>query len=207
MVWRFYNYPSWLLLTKSNMYATVDELLSWMRLVGDDAIPNQDEIIERDQLLEEVIIGSTKTLNACCRRTFTTHNNITRFYYTSEYRQARKIRVDDIRSVTELLVDGVAVTGYRLETQPIQNMGDPVNYIYANGRWPRNAELSITGNYGWSAVPADIHLACMRLSAEYYKRGSNQDDIGVDGTVILRRLAHSGMLRALWKNYQIVAMA
>lgn len=189
-------------------YATEEELVQWMRLVEDVEL-DPEEISARDTTLTLALNSATRTLNELCRRTFTTHDGISRVYYTSRYVRQRRIRVDDIRSVTSITAGDTALENndWILPEPPLQSIGEPVNYIYRETFWPLASKIVVTGNFGWAEVPSDIHLATLRLAAEYYKRDSESDEVGADGITLIRKLAQSPMLRALWKPYQLVAVA
>lgn len=118
--------------------------------------------------------------------------------------------VDDISTTTGLVIktdttgDGTyattwASTDYQLEplNQDIVGSGTTVQpyawwrivaidrYTYPQST--RRHTLQVTAKYGWTAVPDDVELACLIMSAALYERRNSPSGIhGIDGFGVVR---------------------
>ena len=103
------------------------------------------------------------------------------------------VRVPDLRSITTITLDGMALDTYNgyvpieAEEEPVtsiqfyQPFGSTSSTMYGTGA------LSITGRWGWNPVPDDVKTAVMALTMRMYKERKAQwgDTILLpDGSVI-----------------------
>jgi hypothetical protein len=138
-------------------YATAAEVLAFCHL-GDITLP-----LESQTLLERIIQAKSRSIDETCRRVFFGETGAEKVYSGND---RATLTVDDVLSVSSVTVDGEAwVLGTDFKLAPFQRKhGFPYTALVAlEGRiWESEpGGIGIVGNWGWSSVPHEIHLACL----------------------------------------------
>jgi hypothetical protein len=163
-------------------YATVDELQVFV------GIPTADTL--DDAALGSAITAASRAIDSWCSRQFGVLSVAAARYYgwDGRYLEGRAaLRVDDLQTVTSLAVTVAAGTeavfsttltsGTDFDLWPFNAAadGEPWTHLVlrpaAATTWPcRARSVSITGLWGWTAVPAVVKEAVLIQSARWFKR-------------------------------------
>lgn len=163
-------------------YATIGELKEAL-----DKVTSGD-----DTILQLALDGATAFITGQTRRRF---DQVTEAR-TLDGNGERRLVVPDLVSVTALTLApatagtpvALAVSDYYLGPTS-DGSGRPYRWIdlsivgaYA-GWYQGQRTVSITGVWGWPAVPADIRMVCISLAARFWKssQAGFSDTIGMDG--------------------------
>ena len=158
--------------TTAQEYASVEELKKTLNLTGQTYA---------DQDIKTAVQSATEAVNNYCERVFTMGSSETRTYYPISPDYAV---IDDLVTSSPTVVSGsttlVLGTDYRLEPVQLWKGGAPygrvenlsIPGIYGTfgygflGQYP----LSVTGVFGWPAVPSSIKQATTILASRYLQR-------------------------------------
>ena len=157
----------------------------------------------------------------CGRRFYLDADATSVRYYTAE--TIGSVYIDDLSVLTSLLSDSTGdgvyettwtTSDYRLE--PINNPSDSKPYTYICRKplgsqyfpcWVPNG-VKVTGQFGWSTVPAQVKSATMILAGMYMKR-MREAPFGVVGVESLMRIGRSdpqvmGLLQPLMLGHAMI---
>ena len=164
-------------------------------------------------LVEEVIEAVSRQIDAYCQRHFwqTAAATARRFTATDPYTISFG-PFNDLVSASAVTEDGVAVTAYRLEPR---NTAGPETRPYTSirrtsGTWSEStpedlSEVTVTGVWGWPAVPLAVKQACRIQSSRMFKRA--ESPLGVAGFGefgVVRVSTLDPDVKALLEPYKIV---
>ena len=121
--------------------------------------------------------------DACVRRvtgrSFTRRDNVTRLFTLPE--RTRRVPVGDVRSVTLVETRRTPFEDYQTLGQDTWRLGGtrddwPFQEIVRNDGYllPEGLDsLRVTGNWGWSTVPASVEQAALMLASNYLARAQS----------------------------------
>lgn len=154
-------------------YASVEELKKTLNL---------SSTTYADQDIKLALLAASEGINNHCERLFTLGSSQTRKYYpvSTDY-----VRIHDATTVTAVVVNGTTLvqdTDYYLDPVRITFTGPPYDVLRAipgallpgYGPFGMSAAwgpVSVTGTYGWPAVPASIKQAAIVLAGRFLQRG------------------------------------
>lgn len=163
-----------------NGYATLTEFKAVLDIPAD--------FTAKDSLLERAIEGASRRIDGWCNRRFvpagTAAGSATARTFVPQ--SARVCYVDDVANTAGFVLrtdtdgDGVfettwAADDYQLEPLNDLSKGRPayrimaVDELFPMGNW--RAQVQVTANWGWPAVPHDVREACLLLAGRQFKRG------------------------------------
>jgi hypothetical protein len=143
-------------------YLTVEQVKAYHR----NEIPTAD-----DDFIESACDAAEMFLDASCARRFEVAGTAAARVFTPD--DLCVLRIHDCTSVTSITNNGSAVTDYQLE--PLNGLtwsGETVPYDQVrllSGFWwmyQREATVSVTATWGWSAIPARITQAALIIAKE-----------------------------------------
>lgn len=136
-----------------------------------------------DTVYDAVLDSASRAIDGFCNRRFYQQTATTK-YFTAD--DAYELDIDDLVSVTSIVTDTNGnrtyattwqTTDYDLEPAGAADVDEPytsiclapntIQYLPSVRRG-----IKITGTWGWPAVPAPVHEACLLLAARYAKRPS-----------------------------------
>lgn len=162
----------------TNGYCTVQQVKDALRIT--DAVD--------DSLIEIAIEAASREIDALCQRVFYSET-ATRTYRADD---AFLLQTDDIISVTTIKTSQTlswdttwGAADYQLE--PVNGIAGGLTQPYTRVRavgtltFPvlPQVTVQIVGVFGWSAIPADVRLACIIQSQRLFSRF--QSPLGVAG--------------------------
>lgn len=159
----------------TNGYCTRDELKGNVTIDTTDVLD--------DTRLDGVIEAASRNIDRYTRRHFYKSATDETRYYTPT--NARLVLIHDLVSITSLKTDDSGARDYgttwsssdydlgpdnaALDGWPYTSITVTPNGLYRF--YPRySRSVQITGIFGWPAVPADVHQACLLQAARYFKR-------------------------------------
>jgi len=161
----------------TNGYLTLDEAQTY---IGEPSGVSNPQ-------LEDTIEAVSRMIDGYCERNFwqtaagTTRNFTAINAFTISFGP-----FNDLVSASAVTENGVAITSYRLEPR---NVAGPETRPFTSirrtsGMWKESfpedlSEVSITGVWGWPAVPAAVKQACRLQVARVFKRADSP--LGVAG--------------------------
>ncbi|WP_326729714.1 phage gp6-like head-tail connector protein [Streptomyces phaeochromogenes] len=166
----------------ANEYVTLEELKAQFGIE-----PSDDT---EDVRLNRARASASTSINTTCGRRFWLDPEPVQRRFNPRGRIVREtdgelFLVDDIGSLDGLLVESgsgsswSAVTGY--ETSPDNALveGKPVTGLMrVSGTWGLStSRLRLTAQFGWPAVPEDIHEAALILATRLFKRKDSPEGI------------------------------
>jgi hypothetical protein len=181
-------------MTIVNGYCTLVEVKASVTIDTSDVVD--------DVALEKCIEGASRNIDRYCRRRFFVNSVDETRYYTPT--NPNLVLIDDLVSITTLKTDDAGTRAYSttwattdydlfpvnaaLDGWPYQSIQTTPNGSYRfYPRYPKSVQ--VVGKFGFSAVPADVHQACMIQAARYFKRKDVVFGIaGVGGMGQLRAL-------------------
>lgn len=156
-------------------YVELEQLKSTLELTGQTFA---------DPDLQGCITAASKDIDEACGRTFSLGATGSVRYYTPE--SGKLLLVDDIVDIDEVAVDRggdgtfeetwTANTHFVAEPLNAAADGAPWEHFRARSaagwKWPVDVERSVrvTGQFGWTAVPASIETATRILASRLFKR-------------------------------------
>ena len=149
-------------------YATPEELRAYRRLAKAD-----------DDVELELAIGSaSRVIDEATGRQFGKTAGVeTRTYDAgwSERLGLYVVEIDDVQTLTGFVVtvSGAAVTNYRLLPRDADKRGRPWERLALRAVTPDPlgcslGEVSVSATFGWSAVPTNIHQACLLQASRFF---------------------------------------
>lgn len=161
-----------------NGYATLDEFRAW----------NEDDTTTNAPAQEKAIEAASRWVDSFCERHFWQDANTPRIFDTCNRTVLDLGTYGDLVALTALAVDldgdgafetAWAPTDYQL--LPLRPAAAPEPGPYTSVRalggreFPapdseRVGRIQITGTWGWPAVPAKVHEACLIQASRLYKR-------------------------------------
>jgi hypothetical protein len=181
--------------TITNGYVTATEAHDY---VGELVATNQTQ-------LNEVVTAVSRQVDGYCERHFWQVTETRIFTLTGKVLQLGTY--NDLVAATTLAVDGVAVTGYTLG--PINRSGPearPYRWVSADTAFTTGSMATITGTWGWPAIPAAVKQACLIQVSRVFKRAESPLGVagfGEFGVVRINQLDPD--VRALLAPYRIHA--
>jgi hypothetical protein len=173
----------------TNGYCTVDELKAWKTL----------DTTDLEAILEDAINAASRSIESFCQRRFwqdgTVGSPVARVFDAQDYCYLDLGAFGDLIQVTAFKTDDnrdgtyettwSASTDYQLlpvtttgpETYPFTSaaaLNKSVPVVYER---QRRGLIQITGVWGWSAVPADVHEACLMLANRLCKRRASPEGV------------------------------
>jgi hypothetical protein len=164
-------------------------------------------------LVEETIEAVSRQIDAYCQRHFwqTAAATARRFTATDPY-TINFGPFNDLVSASAVTEDGVTITAYRLEPR---NVAGPETRPYTSirrtsGTWTEStpedlSEVTVTGVWGWPAVPLAVKQACRIQSSRMFKRA--ESPLGVAGFGefgVVRVSTLDPDVKALLEPYKVV---
>ncbi len=163
-------------------YATTAELRTWLG-IGDGV---------DDAVLGQVLDEASRDIDGDTHRVFYQSAAGTVRYYTAV--RADRLLIDDVVTVTAVTTDEDgdrvyesvwAATDYDLLPENAAADGEPYDVLETAPlgayRLPTIRKgVRITGTWGWPAVPAEVHRACILRAAWLFKRAGSP--LGQSGT-------------------------
>jgi len=156
-------------------YATLPQLKSYLKIAD----------TSDDDELDDALMSATKGIDDYCGRQFNKDTAATARTYTPV--RAGLALVDDFHTTTGLIIqtdiddDGTFDTTWTAADYQLE----PLNGVrHGVAGWPfwkiraiesltfpagPRATLQVTAQWGWAAVPAQVHQACLILAAETFK--------------------------------------
>ena len=160
----------------TNGYTTLTQVKSALDIPSSDTAS--------DANLELAIESASRQIDSHCERVFYLTSGATRVFTPSDYDFCE---IDDLVSLTSLRTstdtDGsfdqlwTPSSNYQLE--PLNGRAGGISTPYTSIRavgdlvFPVNgqeATVQVVGNFGWTATPTDIKMACVILSSRLWKR-------------------------------------
>jgi hypothetical protein len=138
---------------------------------------------ERDDLIELAIRSASRKIDQLTGRRFYADTVATarvfplsQRLFASPYGQA--VRVDDISSLTGMLVGGgtaggsyTTISAYFVGPDNALVLGQPITYIQADTLvYTGINSIQVTARWGWPTVPDEVESACVLLAARLYRR-------------------------------------
>lgn len=154
-------------------YCTPDELREWM---GANAVSFEARA-------ESIIESASREIDAHCGRRFYVDDTATARTFLAD--SPDLLVIDDCAELTALSIDGVSVSISNYDRLPLNGIEAGVE------GWPATAlgrldngtvffdRCTVTGRWGWLAVPPAVKTACLMLSAETFK--AQEAPFGVAG--------------------------
>lgn len=134
------------------MYCTVDEVERYLRMTFDN--------VQRQHITDVLIPAAESYIDRVCSRSFAPPE--TDEVLTVDGADGFAVLPKSpVQSLTSVKVDDYEITDYKL--------ADKSGIIYSNAIYPGKLNVTVTGKFGFSKVPASISHACTRLVAEYLK--------------------------------------
>ena len=129
---------------------------------------NRGTDIADDALLTSVLAASESWVTTHCARTFQIAG-VTATDRTYVPTDSTVLEIDDAVAVTAIVANGSAITGWQLEPlnttdpygaeTPYSQVRSVAGWWY--GGWPGQATVTVTGRWGWLAIPAQVTMACL----------------------------------------------
>lgn len=164
-------------------------------------------------LIEDVVEAVSRQIDAFCQRHF----------WQSDAATARKFTAvdpytitfgpfNDLVSASAVTEDGVTITAYRLEPR---NTSGPETRPYTSirrtsGTWSEStpedlSEVTVTGVWGWPAVPSAVKQACRIQASRMFKRADSPLGVAGFGEFgVVRVSTLDPDVKALLEPYRIV---
>jgi len=163
--------------TITNGYVTLDEAQEYIGQPNGAANPQ----------LEDTIEAVSRLIDGHCQRHFwQTSAGTARLFTAVDLWVLDLGPFNDVVSVASVTENGASVTGYRLEPR---NVAGPETRPFTRirrtlGEWRMSSpdqlwEVTVTGVFGWPAVPAAVKQACRLQVARVFKRADSP--LGVAG--------------------------
>lgn len=181
-------------------YASLDELKTRM------GVPLATTNL--DDEMEDALDGASEEIDDHCGRTF--EKQLTATARKFQAYTPRIAVIDDIWTTSGLVVavDGSATTDYEL--RPLNGVvsGKP-GWPYDEIRFAEDvlttgvvfAPLEITAQWGWAAVPENVHIACLILAAETVKLKESPFGVGGYGEFGVIRARENPMAARRLRKY------
>lgn len=129
-----------------------------------------------DTEIEAAINAAEQQLDIACQRRFVVATTATARVYAPQ--TLTLLRIHDTTTVTAVVNNGVTVAATDYQLEPVNGLtwaGEPVPYtqirLLGTGEWDfgdfdGKASISVTGTWGWAAIPAPIVEACKVLAKD-----------------------------------------
>jgi hypothetical protein len=145
----------------SPAYASPEDLISYLRLHGDDTYD--------DQVLADVLDEVSREIDSHCSRRFWRDDVATERTFDGGY---CGLPVNDFWTTDDLVVEGAAWPMSGATLLPRNGVVDgiegwPYTSIQRTYRW--NSEVAITARWGWERIPGPVHQSCLILAAATVK--------------------------------------
>jgi hypothetical protein len=138
-----------------------------------------------DQSLALAVTGASRLVDSMCGRTFGVTTSADRYVDPTD---AYCASIPDAATITAVATDDGADGTYSTSWSASDWYGAPVGHIGPHGGtgWPftaivavagrtfsasynRRPRIKVTGTWGWTAIPEDVHQATVFLAAEMFK--------------------------------------
>lgn len=145
----------------TSAYFTVDQLKAQLD------IPANSEQFDED--LERAVGAAADTINGHCRRRFTKDTvDVERSYYLDG---SGLVEIDDLAEMTSVEIDGELVDAADYALEPLNAAADSRPFTHVRlDTTSAGTLLTVTGKFGWPAIPARVPMAASILSARLFKR-------------------------------------
>ncbi len=174
-------------------YLTVEQVKAYHR----NEIPTDD-----DEWIEAAIDAAEATLDQACQRRFVVATTATARVYVPN--SCDRLRIHDCTTVTAVSNDGTTVAGADYQLEPLNGLswaGESRPYeeiVLKSGWWyvdGREATVSVTATWGWSAIPARIVQAALIVAKNVLLKRDEEklQLIGLsdrDSTIVNEAIAH-----------------
>lgn len=164
-------------------YISLPELKEYLKI--------RDTKLSNDQALEDALTSASREVERLCNRQFNLADEPSPRVYATNTTRGRYVTIDDLSTDQGLLVefssDGlgtnwtqVPATDYELT--PLNGVVGgvpgwpyteirfaPWRYNWFMPYYSKTGRFRVTGQWGWTAVPADVRQACMVLAADTYQ--------------------------------------
>lgn len=166
-----------------NGYCTTDELSSYIASANNKSSVPRDF---REDTFADVVNAASRGIDATCRRVFYPHNGAatSRVFAAAS---STRVRIDDATTITAVETDPTCNgtfsqtwTAGDYETDPPNGVVDgqpgwPITRIRAVGSicFPRAEDrylVRVTAEWGWAAIPDQVHHACLLQANRLLKR-------------------------------------
>lgn len=129
-----------------------------------------------DTEIEAAINAAEQQLDIACQRRFVVASGATARLYAPQ--TLTLLRIHDTTTVTAVVNNGVTVAAANYQLEPVNGLtwaGETVPYtqvrLLGTGEWDfgdfdGKASISVTGTWGWAAIPAPIVEACKVLAKD-----------------------------------------
>jgi Phage gp6-like head-tail connector protein len=155
-------------------YASLAELKTKMRITD-----TTDDV----ELADKLQVASRRIDDDTGRRFWSDKATSARQY---DITHAKKLIVDDIASATGLIVQVGDGTNWTTVASNLYQLG-PANNIAKrkaawmveriNSWWEAQPQAQITARWGWPAIPAGVHDACLILAARLFRRKDSPEGV------------------------------
>jgi hypothetical protein len=131
------------------------------------------------------VTAASRLIDSMCGRTFGLTAPASRYF---DPQDPYRVPIDDAATITAVATDDAANGAYSTSWAAGDWQGQPVGGFGPHGGtgWPftaivavsgrtfskglnRRPVVKVTGTWGWSAVPEDVHQACVFLASEMFK--------------------------------------
>jgi len=187
----------------TNGYLTLDEAQRYIGEPGGATNPQ----------LEDAVTSVSRMIDGYCQRHFwQTSAGTARLFTAVDPYTIQFGAFNDLVSVASVSEDGTAITAYRLEPR---NVAGPETRPYTSirrttGTWAEStpedlSEVTITGVWGWPAVPAAVKQACRLQVARMFKRADSPLGVAGFGEFgVIRITQLDPDVRALLQPYRLL---
>lgn len=159
-----------------------------------DYLKIKPEKVDNDESLTDALTSASREIERICNRQFNVADTATPRLYAPTTFRGRRVRIDDLSTTTNLVVEyDMAGTGTfttvpdtDFELYPYSGVVDgvpgwpytsmqvvPFRYTFPLGMgsyYAKTARFRVTGVWGWPAIPPDVRQACLMMAADTYQQ-------------------------------------
>lgn len=208
-------------------YATRDELKVQLRIVDSAGDPLTSPIAE-DDALDLALTAASRAIDRECHRQFGVEATTATRYYTPDcgfmIDGYSALPIDDVQSTTSMVISvdtagvytytGTLTLGTDVELWPRNAAADgkPWTHLLVKPNavtyWPLHQDaVRVVAKFGWTAVPAVVHQACLIQAARFFVRRDSaygvagSPDVGSEVRLLARLDADVALLLQSVKRY------
>lgn len=140
-----------------------------------------------DALIQLAIDAAEEAVNDHCGRVFTVAGGSTTRLYTPDGPRCTVVRIHDCTSITTVVDDGSTIAAGDRQSEPVNGLlanGDSSPFtqirLLAGAYWSydeHKATVSVTGTFGWSALPDRYTNAVLILAGDILDQRALQNGI------------------------------
>jgi hypothetical protein len=100
-----------------------------------------------------------------------TADPVTRTVVRDLSKRVRRVRIPDARALTEVKIDGVVVTGWKLRGGDLPDRPAPWLKLPGDQLWEDEVDVALTGRFGFNPTPDDLlNEAVYPISARHWHK-------------------------------------